>query len=305
MKTASCESGTTLCLGAKTATSVAVFVSLYVKVNTMKRGGFSSVIILIIVIIILILGATFYLFEKNRSQTITLPTNSVVPIVATSSGAISISSTTENTIVIPPGSFASPDGQWVAFEKNPYGLALVENPMGTTTTIGELDIVNSSQSTVKIFTPAQLFISPTCSCSVSILGWGNGVLWLENTPNEEGPINSFLKVNTADWSVESYPSKVFDISFQDVINFDTGKFVMTDLPWGPNSEDNPEQDAATYSVSIYDIQTGTSQIIETTTAQLADPAETIFGSDLKWIDDNTLQYYNFRSGAVATTTASG
>lgn len=174
-----------------------------------------------------------------------------------------------------------------------------------TKTIGELDIISSDGTTIKKFSPAQLDVSSACDCSISILGWGEGILWLENDPDEEGPINSFLKINTADWSVTEYPSNIFDISYRNTINFDTGKFVMTDLPWGPNSdEEDPAQDTSTYSVSIYDIQTGTSQIVETTTAELAAPMESTLGLDFAWLNDNTLQYYNFRLATLATTSVS-
>jgi hypothetical protein len=44
-------------------------------------------------------------------------------------------------------------------------------------------------------------------------------------------------------------------------DFDTGRLVVTNLPWLPISDEHPAQDPNIYSVSVYDIQTATSQII--------------------------------------------
>ncbi len=203
---------------------------------------------------------------------------------------------------VPRNSFISPDHQWIAFENGLVG----NNFPADTETVGEVDIVSSDRSIIKAFTPAQLGVSATCDCEVSILGWGKEVLWLENDPDEEGAINGFVAISTSDWSALSYRSNVSNISFRSAINLDTGEFVITDLPWGPLNDSGLTSPSATttYSVSVYDIRTGKSQIIETTTAQLAAPVQTTFGLDLMWMTDNILQYYDFQSHTLATSSVS-
>ena len=56
-----------------------------------------------------------------------------------------------------------------------------------------------------------------------------------------------------------------------------------------------------FSVSLYDVESGVSETLETSTAAIAvthdDPG-------FKWLDDQEFQYYDFSTGVIVTSTAS-
>ncbi len=284
----------------------------------MNRDGLRLTVMLILIAMIVIAGGIcYYLARRPNSQSTetartspapTNPSSSIVtsPIQPTSSATsisnTTVSSMTQNSIAIPPNALSSPDDKWIAFENEP----IVSWGTGFVYPSAEVDIVNSDRSVIRTFTPAQLYASPSCGCTVQIFGWGNGVLWLDAADSDQGIISDFIKINIADWSVTNYPTTIFEdagsfLFGNSSIDFDTGKFVMTNIPWTPIADIGP-----VYSVWVYDIQTGTSQVIETTTAETAaSMEESTFGSDLKWINDDTLQYYNFDLGGLATTSAIG
>ena len=95
--------------------------------------------------------------------------------------------------VYPDASF-SPDQKWIAFENGSIVSWGTDFVIPTAT----LEIVSSDQSVIKTFTPAQLSVSPSCGCTVQMMGWGNGMLWLDIPDSDQGIVHDFLKIDTAD-----------------------------------------------------------------------------------------------------------
>jgi len=204
---------------------------------------------------------------------------------------------TESTTIELPA--VSPDQRWIAFINNDG----TEDSVGPSNS-GELDIVSSDGAVLKTFSPQTLHVTPQCNCDALILGWGDGALWLTKDDLDPSATVDFLKINTDAWSVFDYPTDISEDYLQYsqyAMNFDTGIFLMTDLPSGPGSLYALSQESATvFSVSAYNIETGSSQTVETTTGALAAPGDA--NADLNWLDDNTIQYFDFSSGKLATAT---
>ena len=190
--------------------------------------------------------------------------------------------------------FISPDRAWIAFAS---GTVIGFNGQ----TSGELRLISTDGLSGWSLLPSQLGVTANCECEAQIMGWGNGILWLETEFVEGGGIQTFVAISTSGRSVSEYPSRVSDISFRNSINLDRGSFVWSDRPSGPNQQVFAQASPMFYSYWVYRIASGTQVLLETSTMKLIPADEVSFGRSLKWIGTTTLQYYDFSSKTLATT----
>lgn len=150
-----------------------------------------------------------------------------------------------------------------------------------------LVLLDNSGRTLKSFQSTEVIANPETNSMFGFLAWGQDSIWLANKFGSR--LTGLAKVDTKKYTVSKYDLANLLVGNELAINVYSEKLAFSNYPalLDVNNAEKYEKSGAKVNLKIYDLNTGTQQLVATSITKKFEP---------KWIDKNTLEYNDPNSG---------